>query len=376
MENMEIKSTVELKHINQRSVYNYVYKAGVASRLDIANRTGLSFPTVATNIQTLLNQGLIENCGEQKSTGGRKALAYRINAKAAVAFGVEILKESIQIAVVDLYGTILGEEALEMPFVNENTYYKALGDFVNAFCDSYKELGRPLGVSLAIQGLISPDGESIAYSKILNCTGVKRDKFQEYIKQPCILVHDTDASALAESRDDESLSYCVYIALNRNFGGTIIHRGLMERDGFAINPTIEHMCIDPDGPECYCGNKGCAETLCSANLIKAQSGMRIPDFFDALHSGDEKCMEIWNRFVSNLSILINNLRMLFSCQFILGGYMAEYMNDKDFDDIYRASEARLFDKRYELHMKPGRFGDKAPKLGAALVLVESYLKEL
>lgn len=375
--NMDIKTTIELKHLNLRSVYNYVYKVRVASRLDIANNTGLSFPTVAANIQALLDRGLITNCGEQKSTGGRKAQKYKINSLAKVAFGVEILKESIQIAAVDLYGELIKEDTLEKTFENNDEYYRTLGNFINNFCSSSDFVeSNSLGVCIAIQGLISPDGESIFYSQILNATGVKRDRFQEYIKQPCILVHDTNAAALAEIWNEDPSISCAYIALNRNFGGTVVQGGLGDQIGIIESPTLEHMCIDPDGPECYCGNRGCIESLCSANAIKKESGMRIPDFFDNLHAGNEKCISIWNNFVKNFAIVINNISMVCSCSFIVGGYMAQYMNEADFDQLFRMAQERIFDKRFELRIKPGRYDDKATKIGAGMILVDSFQKSI
>ena len=375
--NRDIKTTIELKHLNLRSVYNYVYKVHVASRLDISNNTGLSFPTVAANIQALLDRGLITNCGEQKSTGGRKAQKYKINSMAKIAFGVEILKESIHIAAVDLYGELIKEDSLEKAFENVDEYYQELGHYINDFCSSpdFAE-SNSLGVCIAIQGLISPDGESIFYSQILNATGVKRDRFQEYIKQPCILVHDTNAAALAEIWNEDPLISCAYIALNRNFGGTVIQGGLGDQIGISENPTLEHMCIDPDGPLCYCGNKGCVESLCSANALKKKSGMRIPDFFDNLHNKDEKCISIWNEYVKNFAIMINNISMVSSCSFIVGGYMAQYMNEADFDQLFRSAEERIFDKRFELKIKPGRYDDKATKIGAALILIDSFRKTI
>ena len=39
------------------------------------------------------------------------------------------------------------------------------------------------------------------------------------------------------------------------------------------------MCINADGPLCYCGNHGCLETYCSANALEHTSGLPIKDFF-------------------------------------------------------------------------------------------------
>lgn len=43
--------------------------------------------------------------------------------------------------------------------------------------------------------------------------------------------------------------------------------------------TLEHMCINPDGPLCYCGNRGCLETYCSVDSLEQAAGMTIKEFF-------------------------------------------------------------------------------------------------
>ena len=70
--------------------------------------------------------------------------------------------------------------------------------------------------------------------------------------------------------------------LNRNLGGAVItnhkvHQGLSMHSG-----TLEHICIDPEGPECYCGQKGCLETYCSANALEAAAQMPVKEFFPVI----------------------------------------------------------------------------------------------
>ena len=110
MTNAEQHNTAELKRMNLINVYNCLYQAGEVSRLEISARTGLSLPTVASNITELEEKGLVLDVGEQKSTGGRRARAFRCQNMARIAIGAEILKHSVRIAAIDLYGNIIKEE--------------------------------------------------------------------------------------------------------------------------------------------------------------------------------------------------------------------------------------------------------------------------
>lgn len=370
----ETYTPIELKHLNLQSVYNYLYDHKTASRLAIANNTGLSLPTVAANIQELVGSGLVLNCGEQKSTGGRRAQEFACNNLARIAIGVEILKESIQIGAIDLYGTILRESSKELVFANEDAYYQELGNFVNAFANMLPfEKKQLLGIGIAIQGLISHDGETIEYSGILKCPGVRRDKFQQYIDLPCVLMHDTGAAALAEIWHTTDIRNAIYLALNRNFGGTLILNGHVQKSKELSSGTIEHMCLDPTGPLCYCGQHGCIETFCSANLLREKSGLEIPVFFERLHENDQVCKDIWDTFTRYLSIAINNIRMVVDCDFIIGGYLMQFMNEDDLILIQEYVKQHCFNNNNSFLLKPSRYGDKSPMLGAAIALVDSFL---
>lgn len=375
--NQKFHNTIELKHLNLRCVYDYLYKVRTASRLDISINTGLSLPTVSANIHELEENSLVNNCGEQESTGGRRAQEYSCNSQFKIAVGVEILKESIQIVAVDLYGTILFEDSDDTCFCNDEGYFKALGKFINGFVKALPfEKNKVLGICIAFQGLISDDGNVITYCEILKCTGLKRDRFQKYIELPCVLLHDTEAAALAEIWHEPDIMNAVYISLNRNFGGTLILNGEINKSKELSSATIEHMRLDPDGPLCYCGRKGCLESYCSANHLKEEAGIPIPDFFDLLHNGDDKCRAIWNSYIKYLAIGLNNIRMVVDCGFIIGGYLVQFMNDDDWELLRNNVEQQFFFKGVDFVMKTSKYGDKSPKLGAAIALVDSFLNSI
>ncbi|MFA6776647.1 MAG: ROK family protein, partial [Sphaerochaetaceae bacterium] len=370
----EPHTTVELRLFNLQHVYSYIYQAQEASRLEVSHETKLSIPTVTTNISELERLGLVVKVGEQKSTGGRRAQIFKCNNLARVAIGVEILKGGIQLVAIDLYGAILKECHDETPFENTDSYYQHLGGFINTFAKSLEiERDHILGVGIALQGLISPDGSIVTYSEILRCTGTERKRFQEYIDYPCTLVHDTDAAALAEIWHVADINSAVYLALNRNFGGTLIINGQVGKNLELSNSVIEHMCLDPSGPLCYCGRHGCVETFCSANHLSEMAGMDIPQFFISLHQGDSHCKQVWSTYTSYLARAMENVRMTLNCDFILGGYLMQFTQESDFDGLAEAIDAQCSLLHSSCTIRFSRFAEKSPKLGAAISFVDAFL---
>lgn len=182
-----------------------------------------------------------------------------------MAVGVAILEGSVQLCAVDLLGEVLREETHPLPYENSDGYYQQVGRLVRglmAHLPYGKE--RVLGVGIAIQGLVSAEGERVIYGAILNNTGATREMFQRYIPYPCRLLHDTEVGAAAEFWHNQEIRDAIYLVLNRNMGGALVVDGKVQQ-GSGI---IEHMTLFPGGEPCYCGKKGCVEAYCSANSLR------------------------------------------------------------------------------------------------------------
>ena len=365
---------MELKKINHKKIYDYIYDTRLTSKQAISKSLELSPPTVTQHLSAFLESGLVEKRGEYESTGGRKAQMIRCNAMARIAIGIEVLKECVEIAAIDLYGTIFREASLLIRFSNEDAYYQRLGQWINDFVNSLSYPAEQiLGVAIAIQGLVSSDGETITFSEILHCTGAKREAYQKYIDLPCRLVHDTEAAALAEIWHNPDICDAVYLALNRNFGGALILNNRMPRGRELNGGIIEHMCLSPDGPTCYCGKQGCIETYCSADSLKNTAKMELPEFFDRVHSGDPRCSKIWRNYLRYLAIAVDNIRMIVDCDFILGGFLIQFMNQADVDLLTKYVKEQCAFDTPAFTFRISQCGSKSAKLGAALTLVEQFL---
>ena len=374
---MDISSAINLKRINLQKVYKYLYDIHSSSKLDISRGTGLSIPTIASNIVELERRNLVKDGQEFKSTGGRRAQSYSICTDARIAIGVEILKEEIKVVAVNLYGMLLAETRTEAEFVNEESYFSRLASFVNDFI---RNLGRSkdiiLGIGIALQGLVSEDGETVVYSEILKADGLKLETFRKLFDFECRMFHDTETAALAEMWNNPDIQNAVYIALNRYFGGTLILNGKVRRTQKLASATIEHMRINQDGPLCYCGKRGCAETYCSVKNFRKRCGMDIPEFFERLHSGDRKCIDVWEAYARDLAIVINNVNMVINCNVMIGGYLLQYMNDDDVECIRRAVRAEGFAYGGEFRIVRSGLGDLAPAMGAAIDFIEQFINNI
>ena len=306
-------TNISVKKINRSKVYQYIYRKKITSKLQIVQDLQMGLSTVSQNLNLLEQDGLIEKNGYFESTGGRKANAIQIVSDFRISIGIGILKNMFHITAVDLYGNALYTNTIPFPYSNTPDYYKQVTDKIKEFIatNQYDE-EKILGVSIATQGITSPDHSTVLYGNIMNNTGMILEDFSRYLPYPCYLEHDSKSAAFLELWKHPELDSAVVFLLNRNLGGAIITNHQIHQGSSMHSGTIEHICINPDGPLCYCGNRGCLETYCSATGVARSArefltkstepsllrdipaeNITSKDVYDAAVKGDKIAQEIF-----------------------------------------------------------------------------------
>src|SRR3978361_540533 len=90
-----------IKQINRSIVLNLIRSQGPLSRTDVARLSGLSLATVSGLTARLLGAGFVHETGEAESTGGRRPVMLKLNAKAGFVIGLKLTEQSIQCALTD-----------------------------------------------------------------------------------------------------------------------------------------------------------------------------------------------------------------------------------------------------------------------------------
>ena len=359
---------------NDSRIFRLIYSKKTTSKQEIADALGLSLPTITRSLKKLYDSNIIKKQGFYDSTGGRKANIIAFNEDSKIAIGVEMLKDIIRICALNLNGNIIKETSHKISFSSCEKYYASFGSKINAFIDSLPfSQSAYLGVYIAVQGLVSKQGDYITSGDLLGYTGTTIESFQKYIKLHCRLFHDTEVAAFAELWSQPDIKNAVYIVLNKYLGGSLIINGKVFQGEEFSGCVIEHMRLIPDGKPCYCGQKGCLNTYCSVYSLEQDSGMNIEEFFDALKKGDPFVKQIFDRYLRYLAIAINNIRMVVECEFIIGGMLDDYLTD---DHLYLLSSyvnSIAAFKNMEFHYRHSFHGKSAASRGAALKLIEEYL---
>ncbi len=369
-------TNIEVKKSNRNRVFRYICKCKTVSNPDIAYELKMSLPTVTQITKELISRGLVEEKGELESTGGRRAKALSAAVQARKAVGLDITKNHISLVLTDLSREILKYVRIFLPYVHEEIYYRRINQEVeNLLKESGVERDRLLGIGISFPGIINLDKEMITYSHVLGIKKIPFDTVSDFFDYPCTFINDANAGAYAEGISSDEMERFFYLSLSNTVGGAVFeHNRLIQGNHYRCGE-VGHMTVIPEGRLCYCGRRGCLDAYCSALNLSDGSDGRLEHFFELLGEKDKAAAEIWDAYTGCLAVALNNIRMVLDCDIVLGGYVGSYV-ETYLPDIWRKVSERSTFTGDQPFVKVCRYQVGAAALGAALEVVENFVKEI
>ena len=154
---------------------------------------------------------------------GRKATAYSAVADYRVSIAADIHSSVVKLIAVNLKGENIKRVVHSLPYKNSAEYQLFVCSLIKEFISSLSyPPSRILGVGIAMPGLVSPDGTSITYGKILDCTGLTIDLFKRGLPYPCRFFHDSESAATSELWASPQLIDALYLQIGIHVGAAMI----------------------------------------------------------------------------------------------------------------------------------------------------------
>ena len=373
-------NTSEIRKINRSVVFQYLYDHPHTTKQDLALGCELSMPTVTLNLADLHGMDLLETTGVKDSTGGRKARLLSVNPAAQYAIGANVTAHHISLVLLNLYGEMISHKRIRIPFANSEDYMNALSSYIwELISEQGIDRQRILGVGLSMPAIISKDGQTLAYASVLNFTNGRLQDFSGPISLPCRFINDATAGGYAALWHNPLFSAhgghraVVYLSLNNSIGGAFFlddkeYAGMNQRSS-----EFGHMTLHPDGKTCYCGKAGCTDVYLRAHRLSSPYDGNLAAFFEQLRNGDPAAQALWKEYRVDLLRCVNNLRMAYDCQVILGGYVGEYLGPYLGELRGLAAEKNTFEKDGSyLFVSTDKLESSA--VGAALTWITDYIQ--
>lgn len=368
----------DIKQNNRKKIYFYIRKRDLATRQDIAYDLQLSLPTVTQNLEYLVKNNLISSDYKvPNKSGGRKPVAYSYIPDAKVAIGLDITKHHIKSIVIDLDGNVVKYIYKRQDYRRDDEYLKILGETVETIIEKAQlESDKILGVGIAMPGLINQEEGYVVDGRVIDNTGMNCEDVSKYISYPTKLIHDSNASGFSEIWMSSEIHNAFYISLCNSVGGSVLLNDNVYMGDGLYSGEVGHLNLLPDGAQCYCGQKGCFDAYCNAERLANCTDGDLELFFAKLKQGDEKLQKVWNEYLDYLVIAVNDIRMLFGCTVILGGYVGAYMKDY-MDILYEKLDTKSpFGEKASSYLIPCKNKIESVATGAALYFVEEFLEKL
>ncbi len=214
-------------------------------------------------------------------------------------------------------------------------------------------------------------------------------RLSDLLDKPVYVENDANSFVLGEKWFGAGKGYdhIVGITLGTGVGGGVISHGILITGKDGIGTELGHVIIDPNGPQCGCGDYGCLEAFASATAIKrmALEGRRkFPEsiifnsgqidgkvVFDAAKSGDMLGQLIVERVVNALAVGISNFIHIFNPEVVVIGGGISRAGDMLFDPLEKRVEHLVmpsFKGTYKIVQSP--LVEEAGILGAASIVLQ------
>lgn len=355
--NHEVLGASAVRAQHSRLILNLLWKQQEISRAELARHTGLSRSTVSAIVSDLLSQGLAKETRTGVSSGGRRPILLEFQDQSSFIVGVELGATHVSCVLTDLRCKVRASWSAPARVRDEPEI--ALGKMKLAVRSVLQADGlqpsQVLGIGVAVPSPVDHDrpGELLPLV-VPNWKGYNiATHLEAAFERPVFVDNDANLGALAELWWGSGISTrdLAYIKVATGVGAGLIIDGRIFRGSGGIAGEIGHTSIDPNGPQCICGLKGCLTTFIGTpallerakNQLSANAPDRLPpasidELISAALDGDPMSVDLIHYAGDRLGVGIANLLNLLNPKMVVIGGGIARAGDLLLDGVRRTIE--------------------------------------
>jgi predicted NBD/HSP70 family sugar kinase len=332
----------------QQSIIRFVYGSNGVTRSEVSRATGINQSSVVRLVGELLERGLLiqEDPHVSRRRRGRPSDILRINASAAYAAGLEFGRDHLVVAITDAVGEVVSwrTETSPPPFTASEPTTRDLIAVVERSVRGAGLLWEHVdALGLALHDVVSARGEWVTNERFLDTPFPVQEHFERLTGRSTTVEDVSRAFAEAEYRFGAGAEChdMIYVFLgSHGVGSGIFVNGQLLKSSSGVCGEIGHIIVDEGGALCYCGSRGCLETVASHDAVMSQirallgQGVRMAmsdaenltfgDVCRAAGSGDKAASVVLHRLAQNLSVaLASVINLAGTPHVVVGGQLAQ-----------------------------------------------------
>lgn len=383
-----------IRDINRASVLDVIRREGPVSQTGIAKILNLQPSTILRIITDLLEEQLLVPTGQGKANakGGRRATLLELNPDGAYAIGVDLNADEIIVVLLNLAGADVGEVRAACPSEQGSAkVMEALKWAIGELLDKYRVVkGKVLGIGVSVPGKVDsatgvsfyavnfPDWRNVPIGRVLE------DEFQF----PVYVEGDMRCMAHGEmwfGREHDNMLCLGFF--ERGIGLGLVLNGKLYRGANQVAGDVGHVVVEPDGPQCSCGRRGCLEAIASergilnkirwqgrtlsANGVDSSNGEPdIHAILDAYEKGDPLVSRYVDEAAACIGKVLCDLVRVFDPRIIvIGGHILA--SSSKFLQVVKTTFMSMQPNYADFvpEIEPARFGEMSISIGSASLIV-------
>ncbi len=242
------------------AVLDLIRSSGEITRVELSRRSGLTEATISKVVNDLLASGVVVAAGRAQSTGGKPATLLRLSTTELYAVGIVLDLPQIVVVLSSLDGAAAG--VAEIAATREDDPDAVLARIVVAIHELLAEHGTTrdslIGIGVALPGRRDYQGANpLDWWEEISV----RERLEKLIGIEVLLENDANCAALQEFWSGgwtPGQDFAVVYAAD-GVGAGIVVDGDVYRGRSGQAGEIGHVFVDGDGPDCWCGRRGCLE---------------------------------------------------------------------------------------------------------------------
>lgn len=326
--------------------------------------TGLTPQAVANIVDELIASGLLKEAGRRKAARGQPPIAIEIAERGGYALGIRIDSMHFHAVAADLRGEIIEMREGTAPQGDHEAWFRLVEEVHEHFASRFGN-DRCLGVGLVMPGPFDIDWPGVPTPGAVPALQ-RRDVAEELAQRlgtEVLLENDALAAALGEKLYGQArdISDFFYVFVGEGVGGGIVIRGEPYRGNRGNAGEFGHLIVDPNGPQCYCGNRGCVGEYLSLRAMRQKV-----DTVRLAGGSEEAALEQWLVVAAEaLATGIASIENLFDPEIVIvGGTAPAHLLERlvaNVGDLRPSVRQDLGRQR----IKVSALGEKSSSLGAS-----------
>jgi predicted NBD/HSP70 family sugar kinase len=369
-------------------IFTTVLSHGPITRSAIAGRTQLSAAAVTKAVRPLIEAGyLLEDIDEdaRQSSLGRPANPLLVDGGRALFIGIKMTGDELIAVLTDLRCRIRVARHVPLTTRDPKAVLASTAGLVHELLTEADGFGVQVqGLGIAVSGDVDRAAGVVRYSPFLEWRDVPLAELARMTTGLPVTV-DNDVRALTVAEQwfgaGVGLSDFAVVTVGAGIGCGLVVHGQVVSGAHGVAGEIGHVAIDPAGPLCHCGNRGCVEAIAADSAIVSRvrevTGVQVADAAQALdlaHDGDPGAREVYARAGEAIGRGIATVANLFGPERVIisGEGLAAY--DLFAEHIRDAFASAAFGSaaRCDVQTRPLPFEEWAR--GAAATAIQSFIR--